>query len=167
MCDILIWEGADVHKKDTVGETALQTACDAPGRNSHGRVVRLLLAAGADPNVLAMEEYRPLGVMYPVTPLQMACKHNKRKVVRDLLEFGVQIELTEPYQRRAEWWTTSTSIRESIDEHRRILAMQAFAMAGLSRLARDAPAGGLNRDVINRVLEHYITGTLHGLVERL
>jgi endonuclease/exonuclease/phosphatase family metal-dependent hydrolase len=97
--------------------------------------------------------------MYPMTPLQLACKHNKKKVVRDLLEFGVQIKVTEPYQRRAELWTTSTSIRKIIETHMRMLAMEAFAMAGSSRLAGDSPAGGLHRDVINRVLEHYKEGT--------
>jgi len=159
MCAMLIDRRADVNKLDTWGETALQTACDIQGRNKHGKIVGLLLDAGAEPNRLGTREYvyypsLQQYFMCPMTPLQMACKHNKINVVRELLKRNVQVETTEPNQHLTIWWTNDLPIRELIKQHQLLRRREAFAMASIERLADGSPLSGFDREVLDMILRY-------------
>jgi hypothetical protein len=159
MCAMLLERGAFVDTLDSCDETALQSACDLRGRNKHSEIVRMLLDAGADPNRLGTREYvhnasLQVYVMCPMTPLQMACKHNKIKVVRELLKRNVQVETTEPNQHLTIWWTNDLPIRELIKEHRLCRRREAFAMASIGRLAEGSPLSVFDREVLDMILRY-------------
>jgi uncharacterized protein len=73
--------------RDGVGRTPLHVACDWPGYFPNGpAVVRLLLAAGADPNAPV------LGAAHAETPLHWAASSDDADVAEALIDGGADLE---------------------------------------------------------------------------
>lgn len=94
MADFLIAQGADVHwREKETAETPLHSALSKAGRPPYGRVVRLLLEKGADPNAKTvpgaetgafMRDARTKGE----TPLHRAAAFAGPETIRLLIEAG-------------------------------------------------------------------------------
>lgn len=78
---------ATVVGRKGAGHSWLHIAADAPGFRPNGpAVVRLLIAAGADPNA------RPVGPGHRETPLHYAASNDDRELLVALLEGGADLE---------------------------------------------------------------------------
>ena len=94
LCEFLIEQGADVnHANPSTGETALHAALCKPNRPAYDLVVRVLLAAGANPDRATtpgvetgsfMRDCRTRGE----TPLHRAAAFGSEAVIRMLLDSG-------------------------------------------------------------------------------
>ncbi|XP_072178814.1 leucine-rich repeat serine/threonine-protein kinase 1-like [Diadema setosum] len=80
-----------INEADSYGRTALHAVCAAEVLEKEESVecVRILLEAGADPNVGAKEIYSKY------TPLHVAAKDGKLQMVRLLVEYGADLETRE------------------------------------------------------------------------
>jgi ankyrin repeat protein len=98
LCQLLIEKGADVNWSESeTGETALHSALCTDDRLRYDRVVKVLLAAGADPNAATkpgvetgafMRDCRTRGE----TPLHRAAAVGTVETVRLLLKAGARVD---------------------------------------------------------------------------
>jgi ankyrin repeat protein len=98
LCEFLLERGADVnHAQANTGETALHAALCKPNRPAYDLVVRVLLAAGADPNRATkpgvetgsfMRDCRTKGE----TPLHRAAAFGSEQTIERLLDAGARID---------------------------------------------------------------------------
>ncbi|XP_022107622.1 leucine-rich repeat serine/threonine-protein kinase 1-like isoform X2 [Acanthaster planci] len=87
--DLLKWEQRRyINERDSFGRTALHAVCAAEvsEREESIECVRLLLEAGADPNIAAAERYNYY------TPLHVAAKDGKVKIASLLVQYGADLE---------------------------------------------------------------------------
>ncbi len=99
LCQFLIENGADVnHALPDTGETPLHTATCTTNRLAHDLVVRVLLAAGANPNCVTkpaietgafMRDCRTKGE----TPLHRAAAFGTQETIQLLLDAGASIDV--------------------------------------------------------------------------
>jgi ankyrin repeat protein len=83
MVQVLLEYGVDVNTKNKYGSTPLNYVL--MGRHSDPRVARLLIAHGADPNIL--------GCWRGLTPLHHASEKGMIEMVRLLIELGANVEV--------------------------------------------------------------------------
>jgi hypothetical protein len=98
LCQFLIEQGADAnHPLADTGETPLHAALCKAGRPKYAHVVRVLLAAGADPNAATkpgietgsfMRDCRTKGE----TPLHRAAAFGSEEILRLLLDAGAKVD---------------------------------------------------------------------------
>ena len=94
LCEFLLEHGADASRADPVtGETALHAALCKPNRPAYDLVVKVLLAAGADPDHATKPGAETGGFMRDCrtrgeTPLHRAAAFGSEAVIRMLLEAG-------------------------------------------------------------------------------
>ena len=94
LCEFLLEQGADPNHADPVtGETALHAALCKPNRPAYDLVVRVLLAAGANPNRPTTPGAETGGFMRDCrtrgeTPLHRAAAFGTEAAIRMLLEAG-------------------------------------------------------------------------------
>jgi ankyrin repeat protein len=94
LCEFLIESGADPnHAEANTGETPLHAALCKPNRPAYDLVVRVLLAAGADPNRATRPGVETGAFMRDVrtrgeTPLHRAAAFGSEESIRLLLEHG-------------------------------------------------------------------------------
>ncbi|XP_038076820.1 leucine-rich repeat serine/threonine-protein kinase 1-like [Patiria miniata] len=87
--DLLKWEQRRyINERDSFGRTALHAVCasEVSEREESIECVRLLLDAGADPNIAAAEKYNYY------TPLHVAAKDGKVKIACLLVQYGADLE---------------------------------------------------------------------------
>jgi ankyrin repeat protein len=99
LCEFLIEQGADVNHADpTTGETPLHAALCTANRPAFDLVVRVLLAAGADPNRATkpnvetgafMRDCRTKGE----TPLHRAAAFASEETIQGLLDAGATVDV--------------------------------------------------------------------------
>ncbi len=96
LCQFLIENGADVNRPlpDT-GETPLHAALCKAGSLAHQQVVKVLLAAGADPNRVTNAGVETGGFMRDSrtkgeTPLHRAATFGTEETIQLLLDFGAR-----------------------------------------------------------------------------
>jgi len=116
----LLAQGADVnHREAETGETALHSALSTPHRLHHNLVLRVLLAAGANPNVATrpgvetgtfMRDCRTKGE----TPLHRAAAFGDEEAVQLLLHAGAKLDAKDAYGDSplswASWYGRPTAI---------------------------------------------------------
>ncbi len=101
LCQFLIENGADVnHPLPDTGETPLHAALCTGDRLKHDQVVKVLLAADADPNVITMESVETGGFMRDCrtkaeTPLHRAAAFGTEETIQLLLDAGASIDATD------------------------------------------------------------------------
>jgi ankyrin repeat protein len=94
LCEFLIERGADVNRADPAsGETPLHAALCKPNRPAYDLVVKVLLAAGADPNRPTSAGAETGSFMrdcrtYGETPLHRAAAFGSEAAIRMLLDAG-------------------------------------------------------------------------------
>lgn len=98
LCKFLLGQGANVnHAEADTGETALHAALSTPNRLHHNLVVRVLLAAKADPNLAThpgvetgafMRDCRTKGE----TPLHRAAAFGDEEAIQLLLDAGAKLD---------------------------------------------------------------------------
>jgi uncharacterized protein len=98
LVQFLIERGADANYTDpTTGETPLHAALCTTERIAHNRVMRVLLADGADPNRATKPDVETGGFMRDVrtcgeTPLHRAAAFGDEEAIRLLLEAGARVD---------------------------------------------------------------------------
>jgi ankyrin repeat protein len=98
LVQFLIEQGADANYADPDnGETTLHAALCTTDRTAHNRVMRVLLAHGADPNRPAKSDVETGGFMRDVrtcgeTPLHRAAAFGDAEAIQLLLESGAKID---------------------------------------------------------------------------
>ena len=98
LCRFLIEQGADVNEADSAnGETPLHAALCTSDRVAHDRVLKVLLDAGANPNVATKSGMSTDGFMRDVrtkgeTPLHRAAAFGSEDTIRLLLEHGAKVD---------------------------------------------------------------------------
>ena len=98
LCEFLIENGADVNHSDPdTGETALHAALCTANRLAHDLVVKVLVAAGADPNCVTKPSKETGAFMRDCrtkaeTPLHRAAAFGTPKTVQLLLDAGARID---------------------------------------------------------------------------
>jgi ankyrin repeat protein len=98
LCQFLIENGADVNHTDLhTGETALHAALCTANRPGHDRVLRVLLAAGANPNCTTKPSIETGAFMRDCrtkaeTPLHRAAAFGTQETVQLLLDAGAKID---------------------------------------------------------------------------
>ena len=98
LCQFLIENGADVnHSLPDTGETALHAALCTTNRLAHDLVVRVLLAAGANPNCVTRQSIETGSFMRDCrtkaeTPLHRAAAFGTPETVQLLLDAGARID---------------------------------------------------------------------------
>jgi uncharacterized protein len=98
LCSFLIEQGADVNDADPEnGETALHAALCTTDRVAHDRVLRVLLDAGANPNVATLDGAVTEGFMRDArtkgeTPLHRAAAFGNEETISLLLEHRAKID---------------------------------------------------------------------------
>src|SRR5262249_24373601 len=98
LCKFLIEQGADVNRRDPeTGETALHNALCTTNPLTHNLVLRVLLAAGADPNAATkpnietgafMRDCRTKGE----TPLHRAAAFGDEEAIQLLVNAGAKLD---------------------------------------------------------------------------
>ena len=98
LCQFVIERGAEVNRADhDTGETALHSALCSEQRLGRNRVMRVLLANGADPNCATKPSMETGGFMRDVrtrgeTPLHRAAAFGDEESIQLLLEAGATID---------------------------------------------------------------------------
>ena len=98
LCEFLVESGADVnHPLPDTGESPLHAALCKLDSAGHTQVVRVLLAAGADPNRLTKKDAETGGFMRDCrtkaeTPLHRAAAFGTEEAIQLLLEAGARID---------------------------------------------------------------------------
>lgn len=98
LAQFLLEQGADANHTDTdTGETPLHNTLCTTERVAHNRVMRVLLAHGADPNCATKPDAETGGFMRDVrtcgeTPLHRAAAFGDEEAIRLLLEAGAKID---------------------------------------------------------------------------
>lgn len=98
LCRFLIEQGAHVNDADPEnGETALHAALCTTDRVAHDRVLKVLLDAGANPNVATLDGAITGGFMRDArtkgeTPLHRAAAFGNEETIRLLLERGAKVD---------------------------------------------------------------------------
>jgi len=98
LCKFLLEQGADGNAADSGnGETALHSALCTTDRVQHDRVLEVLLAAGADPNVATKNGMETGGFMRDVrtkgeTPLHRGAAFGSEATIELLLRFGAKVD---------------------------------------------------------------------------
>lgn len=134
LCQFLLEHGAPVEGANGVsGETPLHSALCSHDRVRHDAVVRVLLAAGADPNARTipgietgawMRDCRTRGE----TPLHRAAACGTEATIRLLLEAGARIDARDAHQDSALGWASL---------HRRPVAILRLLCFGPFRIHED------------------------------
>ncbi|MES2525348.1 MAG: ankyrin repeat domain-containing protein [Gemmatimonadota bacterium] len=103
LCEFLIEQGADVNRPNRLsGETPLHAALCKPNRPAYELVVRVLLAAGADPNRRTMPDAETGGFMRDCrtrgeTPLHRAAAFGSESTIQLLLDAGADRTLRDTH----------------------------------------------------------------------
>jgi ankyrin repeat protein len=98
LAQLLLEQGADANSTSTdTGETPLHNTICTTDRTAHNRVMRVLLAHGADPNRATKPGVETGGFMRDVrtcgeTPLHRAAAFGDEEAIRMLLEAGAKID---------------------------------------------------------------------------
>jgi ankyrin repeat protein len=98
LCQFLIENGADVNHADPdTGETPLHVALCTPSRLAHDLVLRVLLAAGANPNCITKPSIETGSFMRDCrtkaeTPLHRAAAFGTEETIQLLLDAGARID---------------------------------------------------------------------------
>lgn len=98
LCQYLVEQGADVnYPLEETGETPLHSATCTPDRPAYDFIVKILLAAGADPNCATKEGADTGGFMrdartYGETPLHRAAAFGTETTIRMLIEAGAELD---------------------------------------------------------------------------
>jgi len=98
LCQFLIEHGADVnHPLPDTGETPLHAGLCTSDRVAHDLVIKVLLAAGANPNCVTKESAETGGFMRDCrtkaeTPLHRAAAFGTEETVQLLLDAGARID---------------------------------------------------------------------------
>jgi ankyrin repeat protein len=98
LCKFLLEQGADVNQADAeTGETPLHTSVVSTDRVLHDRVLTVLLAHGANPNVATKNSVETGGFMRDArtrgeTPLHRAAAFGDENTIKLLLDAGAQID---------------------------------------------------------------------------
>jgi ankyrin repeat protein len=98
LCEFLVENGADVNRaEESTGETPLHAALCTSNRLAHDLVLRVLLAAGADPNRATRESAETGSFMRDgrtkgETPLHRAAAFGTEDTVRLLLDAGAVVD---------------------------------------------------------------------------
>jgi ankyrin repeat protein len=97
LCEFLIEHGADVDRSSANGETPLHSALYTPDRIAHDRVLKVLLAKGADPNSITKPGGETGGFMRDCrtkaeTPLHRAAAFGTEQTIQLLLDAGAKID---------------------------------------------------------------------------
>lgn len=89
LAELLIARGADINAQDDFGNTPLSSSCS--GNNMAGTLVNpcveLLLKHGAKTEIVDKNGY---------TALLTACQNNRMDAMRQLLQYGAKIDVTDP-----------------------------------------------------------------------
>ena len=99
LCEFLVESGADVnHPLPESGESPLHAALCKLGSAAHTHVVRVLLAAGANPNCMTKKGAETEGFMRDCrtkgeTPLHRAAAFGTEEAIQLLLEAGARIDV--------------------------------------------------------------------------
>lgn len=98
LCQFLIERGADVNKPlAETGETPLHAALCTADRKSHDRVLKTLLAQGANPNCVTKPSVETEAFMRDIrtraeTPLHRAAAFGTEKTIQMLLDAGAHVD---------------------------------------------------------------------------
>jgi ankyrin repeat protein len=120
LCKFLLEQGANVnHPEADTGETALHSALCTPNRLNHNLVLRVLVGAGADPNIATrpgietgcfMRDCRTKGE----TPLHRAAAFGDEEAIQILLDAGAKLDAKDANRDSplswASWYARSTPI---------------------------------------------------------
>ena len=99
LCQFLIEHGADVnHPQADSGETPLHSALCTSDRLAHDKVIKVLLAAGANPDCVTKESAETGGFMRDCrtkgeTPLHRAAAFGTEETIQLLLDAGATIDV--------------------------------------------------------------------------
>ena len=120
LCKFLIQQGADVNRADPqTGETALHSALCTADRVAHNLVLRVLLAAHADPNAATVPNVETGSFMRDCrtkgeTPLHRAAAFGDEEAIQFLLDAGAKRDARDMYGDSplswASWYGRGTSI---------------------------------------------------------
>ncbi len=98
LCEFLIEQGADVNKAQfDTGETPLHSSLCTSNRGAHDRVLRILLANGANPNCTTNPAIATEAFMRDIrtraeTPLHRAAAFGTEETIQMLIDAGAQVE---------------------------------------------------------------------------
>jgi FOG: Ankyrin repeat len=120
LCKFLLEQGANVnHREADTGETALHAALCTPNRLNHNLVLRVLVAAGGDPNIATrpgietgcfIRDCRSKGE----TPLHRAAAFGDEEAIQLLLDLGAKLDAKDVHGDSplswASWYARSTPI---------------------------------------------------------
>ena len=103
LCEFLVENGADVNHADSAtGETALHAALCKPNRPAYDLVVRVLLAAGANPDAPTRPGVETGSFMrdcrtHGETPLHRAAAFGSEAAIRMLLDAGATLDVKDAH----------------------------------------------------------------------
>jgi len=98
LCQFLVENGADVnHPLPETGETPLHAALCRPNRPAYDQIIKILLAAGANPNLVAKKSAETGSFMRDCrtkaeTPLHRAAAFGSGEAIQMLLDAGAKID---------------------------------------------------------------------------
>jgi len=120
LCKFLIQQGADAnHPESGTGETPLHAALCTPDRIAHNLVLRVLLSAGADPNLATRPNVETGAFMRDCrtkaeTPLHRAAAFGDDQAIRLLLNAGAKLDVKDMHGDTplswASWYARPTPI---------------------------------------------------------
>jgi ankyrin repeat protein len=143
LCKFLIQQGADAnHPESGTGETPLHAALCTPDRIAHNPVLRVLLSAGADPNLATRPNVETGAFMRDCrtkaeTPLHRAAAFGDEEAIQLLLNAGAKLDVTDMHGDTplswASWYARPTPIllllcygEFRVNPHRK--SMRAYAL---------------------------------------